>query len=65
MKFLFLKDGLLLSWLWDLLHFWSLPHPAGYFPFADARIYMNLLCLLRPGLGLNILSVTESLSLQV
>lgn len=29
------------------------PNPSGYFPFADARISMNLLFLLRPGLGLN------------
>lgn len=34
----FLKDSLVWSWLWDLLHFWSLSQPSGYLPFPDARL---------------------------
>lgn len=64
MKFLFLIDSLLLPWLWNLLHFWSLPHPSGYFPSADARISMNLHLLFTLSLGL-ISLCHKTLNLQV
>lgn len=64
MKFLFMIDSLRLPWLWNLLHFWSLPHPSGYFPSADARISMNLHLLFTLSVGL-ISLCHKTLNLQV